>query len=120
MNRRKRLVQVALALGCLTSLGGIGCSSAISGAYDGGAMPEGSEFHIARATFKDDKTFTAYAKRPGTEGQVVNGSYAFNGFKLELKQAGKEARVYNATYNSFSRTLELSDGKGAKQTLKRM
>lgn len=120
MNRVKRSAWVAILLGSLMSLGGVGCSSAISGAYDGGAMPEGADFHIARATFKDDKTFTAYAKRPGSEGQVLNGSYAFNGFKLELKQAGKEARVYNATYNSFSRTLQISDAKGAKQTLKRM
>ncbi|MBK8268066.1 MAG: hypothetical protein IPK83_07050 [Planctomycetes bacterium] len=109
-----------LGLWCAVTAVATGCSSSIVGAYDGGTMAEGSQFHIARATFKDDNTFTAYAKRPGAEGQVMNGSYTFDGFKLKLKQAGKPERAYGATYNMFGRSLQISGENGAKQTLKKM
>ncbi len=98
----------------------VGCSSMISGAYDGGAPPEGTEFHIARATFKKDKTFNAYAKFADGEGGILNGVYEFDGFHLKLKQAGKPERTYNASYNSFSRTLNITSPGGKSQSLKRM
>lgn len=106
----------AMAIG----VSSLGCSSSIVGAYDGGEMKEGTPFHIARATFKEDNTFTAYAKRPGSEGQVLNGTYDFNGFKLELKQAGKPVRSYGATYHAFTKTLHVKGDDGAEQTLKKM
>lgn len=97
-----------------------GCSSAIEGAYDGGQAPEGTAFHIARATFKEDRTFSAFAKFGDGEGKMIQGVYDFDGFKLKVKQAGKKEREYSATYDSFRKSLNITGPDGKSQVLKRM
>lgn len=106
---------------CLAALIGLvsGCSSAIVGSYDGGAAPAESKFHISRATFKKDNTFTAFVKEGEEDGRILNGTYEFDGFTLKIKQAGKKERKYSATFNSFTKALDISTG-GASQSLKKM
>ncbi len=110
-----------LVVAALTLLLGVvtGCSSVIVGSFDGGAPPEGSEFHISRATFNEDNTFVLFAKQGEGEGRILKGTYQFDGFTLKIKQAGKKERKYSATFNSFNKSLDVSND-GNRQTLKKM
>lgn len=93
-----------------------GCNSVLVGTWKATEEPKGEGFALTTATFKDDGTYTAMAKR-ADETVKLAGTYDFNGAKLKLKTPGKPDRDYGATF-ILGGTLDLrSDGQ--KQTLKK-
>jgi len=117
MNRSRCVLAVVV---CMTPFAGAlstGCGSTLVGAWENTGKAEESPFFIESATFKDDGTYVASARK-GEDPVRLAGKYYFDGFNLKLQQAGKPERVYGATYIMAGPTLEIRDGK-AKQTLKK-
>jgi hypothetical protein len=110
MNRNgvRYLLTAILAL----TLGG--CGGALVGSWKADAAPKDGDFFINTATFRDDGTYTAVAKK-GEENVQLVGKYEFDGFHLKLKTPGKPERAYSATYYMNGK-LSISDGK-TKQML---
>lgn len=95
-----------------------GCSSSLVGTWENPEpKADAGDFIINNATFKDDGTYVASARK-GEESVRLAGTYEFNGFNLKLKTPGKPERSYNATYLMMGPTLELRDGE-MKQSLKK-
>ncbi len=93
-----------------------GCNQALHGTWKYEGEPEKEAFVITTATFKDDNTCTAIARK-GDDLQKLAGTYEFNGFHLKIKQPGKPDRDYDATI-WMGTTLNIKSN-GKSQTLKK-
>ncbi len=103
-----------VAIGVMTT----GCSSSLVGTWENPEpKADAGDFVINNATFKDDGTYVASARK-GDETIRLAGTYEFDGFHLKLKTPGKPQRNYNATYMMMGPTLDLRDGD-MKQSLKK-
>lgn len=91
-------------------MGATGCSSALVGTWKTDPMPKDAAGCLVQATFKGDGKFEATTKS-GDGTTPMKGTYAFDGFKLTLKEAGKGEQVYGATYIMIGGKLELKQGQ---------
>lgn len=94
-----------------------GCSQALVGTWENAGGSEDQAFVIQSATFKDDGSYVAAAKK-GDEAVPLRGTWEFNGMELKLKSPGKPERVYKATYQMIPPMLHLQKDS-TKQTLKK-
>ena len=103
MNRR---VLVTLALGMTL----VGCNEVLVGQWnlESTRPPEAKDrYEIQAVTFHPDAaTFEASVQR---EGKITKsaGEYSYNGFNLSLTLKDGKKLSYSATYNSFTRKLEV-------------
>ncbi len=98
-----------------------GCGSTLVGHWKTDPIPQDADFYIMQAEFKDDGTYTASARKKGSDMPVaLRGKYDFNGGELKLMQPGASDRVYRATYYMLTspQTLEIRKDD-QKQTLKK-
>ncbi len=111
--RRKSSLVAALSVAGLV----VGCSNVLHGTWRSQSVspPEMSKhFNLARATFNDDKTFTATATYGGKTRQD-SGTWSYNGFKLKLTTKEGKDLEYDAMYNSFTSRLSVSKMEEGKK-----
>ncbi len=71
---------------------------------------------IQNVTFNPDaKTYSATIKT-GDKSRMVAGDYRFDGFSVTLGQKEGRERKYGATYNSFSKKLQMNHTADGKKT----
>lgn len=116
MRRVMRLAMVGLFLAATA-----GCNDAIIGNWTTKEVkpPEGAKnFKIGRISFEKSDGEARYACTAdyGSGSQDSRGMYSFNGFQLKLKADDGKERVYDANYNVFTQTLNVTNKEHGEKT----
>ncbi len=116
MKNQRYLWNASIVLVFAFALMATGCNAVLVGSWKSADEPKDQAFYKTM-TFKDDNTYTAIAKK-GDEVSKDAGTFDFNGASLKLKTPGQKERDFQASFNSFTKSLELKSGD-KKQTFKK-
>ena len=116
MRRFATLILASLAVVAL-----VGCNDVLKGSWTTKEVkpPENAKhFTIGRITFEKADGHYMYSSTASYGGneEASKGTYNFDGFKLKLMTDTGKERVYPATYNSFTNSLEVSHTENGEKT----